>query len=164
MRYILAFLILKFFSVYHCFVLCFFFFFFFSPYHCFALCYFFLFFFLLWGAKWYNSCMFWRTVKLVSVNLKPARKRRKLWKTGGWAVLLQQCHPNSTGSLVIARTEWNHHCFCCFFCVVGYSPNWGKRLRYIDRIGRVWQCITHSASTYHLPAAMSYIVSFHRDE
>ena len=32
-------------------------------------------------------------------------KRRKLWKTevGGWAVLLQQCHPNSTGSLVIAR-------------------------------------------------------------
>ena len=31
-------------------------------------------------------------------------KRHKLWKTGGgWAVLLQQCHPNSAGSLVIAR-------------------------------------------------------------
>ena len=23
--------------------------------------------------------------------------------------------------------------FCCFFCVVGYPPNWGKRPRYIDR-------------------------------
>ena len=22
--------------------------------------------------------------------------------------------------------------FCCFFCVVGYPPNWGKRPRYID--------------------------------
>ena len=31
-------------------------------------------------------------------------KRRKLWKTGGgWAVLLQQCHPNSAGSPVTAR-------------------------------------------------------------
>ena len=31
-------------------------------------------------------------------------KQRKLWKTGGgWAVLLQQYHPNSAGSLVIAR-------------------------------------------------------------
>ena len=31
-------------------------------------------------------------------------KRRKVvedWE--GWAVLLQQCHPNSAGSLVIAR-------------------------------------------------------------
>ena len=24
--------------------------------------------------------------------------------------------------------------FCCFFCVVGYPPNWGTRPRYIDRI------------------------------
>ena len=24
--------------------------------------------------------------------------------------------------------------FVCFFCVVGYPPNWGKRPRYIDRI------------------------------
>ena len=30
-------------------------------------------------------------------------KRHKLWKTGGWAVLLQQSHPNSAGSLVTAR-------------------------------------------------------------
>ena len=51
---------------------------------------------------------------------------------GGWAVLLQQCHPNSAGSLVIARrTEYNPHCFCCYLCVVGYPQNWGKRPRYI---------------------------------
>ena len=23
--------------------------------------------------------------------------------------------------------------FVCFFCVVGYPPNWGKQPRYIDR-------------------------------
>ena len=35
-------------------------------------------------------------------------KQRKLWKMGNWAVSPQQCHPNSAGSLVIARrTEWN---------------------------------------------------------
>ena len=48
-------------------------------------------------------------------------------------MLLHQCYPNSAGSLVIARgTEWGPHCFCCFFCVVGYPPNWGKWPRYID--------------------------------
>ena len=36
---------------------------------------------------------------------------------GGWAVLLQQSHPNSAGSLVIARrTECNPHCFCVSLC------------------------------------------------
>ena len=30
-------------------------------------------------------------------------KQHKLEDGGGWAVLLQQCHPNSAGSLVIAR-------------------------------------------------------------
>ena len=36
---------------------------------------------------------------------------------GGWAVLLQQCHPNSAGSLVIARgTEWGPHCFVVLLC------------------------------------------------
>ena len=24
--------------------------------------------------------------------------------------------------------------FCCFFCVVGYRPNWGKRPRYIETL------------------------------
>ena len=53
-------------------------------------------------------------------------KRHKLWKMGGgWAVLLQQCHPNSAGSLVIARrTEWNPHCFVVFF-VLSATPQTG---------------------------------------
>ena len=39
-----------------------------------------------------------------AVGEMASMKRHKLWKTGeGWAVLLQQCHPNSAGSLVIAR-------------------------------------------------------------
>ena len=38
-----------------------------------------------------------------AVGEMASMKRRKLWKMGGgWAVLLQQCHPNLAGSLVIA--------------------------------------------------------------
>ena len=61
-------------------------------------------------------------------------KRRKLWKTGrmgcvapavpsklGWVPL--HCQKNGVKSPL----------FYCFFCVVGYPPNWGKRPRYIDR-------------------------------
>ena len=37
----------------------------------------------------------------------------------------------------IPRHCWKNgvkpHCFCCFFCVVGNPPNWGKRPGYIDR-------------------------------
>ena len=51
---------------------------------------------------------------------------RKVEDGGGWAVLLQQCHPNSAGSLVIARrTECYPHCLWLL-------PKWGKQLRYID--------------------------------
>ena len=58
-------------------------------------------------------------------------KRRKLWKTG------------EDGCVAPSKLSWvpchcwkngvKPHCFCCFFCVVGYPPNWGKRPRYIDR-------------------------------
>ena len=84
---------------------------------------------------------------------------------GGWAVLLQQCHPNSAESLVIARrTEWKPHCFCCFLCVVSYPPNWGKRPRYIDRllfmnnfaIIQVLQAVTWQSQT-------TFIASYLRD-
>ena len=55
-------------------------------------------------------------------------KRHKLWKTGEDGLccnLLQQCHPNSAGSLVIARgTEWGPHCFCCSF-VLSATPQTG---------------------------------------
>ena len=61
-----------------------------------------------------------------AVGERASMKRRKL---------LQQCHPNSAGSLVIAKERSKTpHCFCCFFCVVGYPLDWGKRPRYIDRL------------------------------
>ena len=42
-------------------------------------------------------------------------------------MLLQQCHPNTAGSLATARrTEYNPHCFCCFLCVVGHPPKLGE--------------------------------------
>ena len=51
---------------------------------------------------------------------------------GGWAVLLQQCHPNSAGSLIIAGgTEWGPHCFVVLLCC-RLPPKLGKRQRYID--------------------------------
>ena len=41
-----------------------------------------------------------------AVGETASMKQRKLWKTGEDGLLLQQCHPNSAGSLVIAgRTE-----------------------------------------------------------
>ena len=52
-------------------------------------------------------------------------KRRKLLKTGEDGLLLQQCHPNSAGSFVIARgMEWGPHCFCCSF-VLSATPQTG---------------------------------------
>ena len=38
-----------------------------------------------------------------AVGEMASMKRRKLEDGEGWAVLLQQCHPNSAGPLVIAR-------------------------------------------------------------
>ena len=53
-----------------------------------------------------------------AVGEMTSMKRRNVKAGGGWAVLLQQCHPNSAGSLVIARrTESNPHCFFVFLCV-----------------------------------------------
>ena len=54
---------------------------------------------------------------------------------GGWAVLLQQCHPNSAGSLVIAGgTEWGPHCFCCSFVLLATPQTGGNgQGSYIDR-------------------------------
>ena len=37
-----------------------------------------------------------------AVGETASMKRRKLWKTGRMGCVLQQCHPNSAGSLVIA--------------------------------------------------------------
>ena len=74
-------------------------------------------------------------VGVVGEMVSVSTKRYKLWKTeGGWAVLLQQCYPNSARALVITRrTECNPYCYVVFFCFVGYPPNWGKQPRYKDR-------------------------------
>ena len=80
-------------------------------------------------------------------------------------MVLQQCHPNSAGSLVIARgTEWGPHCFCLFFCVVGYPPNWGKWPRYIDRIYLYIQVIsngTRGQSCMNFQIGDSWVASSH---
>ena len=52
----------------------------------------------------------------------------------GWAVLLQQCHPNSAGSLVIAEgTEWGPQCFCCSF-VLSAIPKLGEMAKVYRQI------------------------------
>ena len=38
-------------------------------------------------------------------EMTSVKRRNVVEDGGGWTVLLQQCHPNSAGSLVIARTE-----------------------------------------------------------
>ena len=69
-----------------------------------------------------------------AVGEMASMKRRKLWKTGEDGLCCSssviQTRLGSL-SLLEERSEILH-CFCCFFCVVGYPPNWGKRPRYID--------------------------------
>ena len=71
-----------------------------------------------------------------AVGETASMKRRKLWKM--WEDWL--CCSSSAiqtrldpSSLLEERSE-TPIVFVCFFCVVGYPPNWGKRPRYIDRI------------------------------
>ena len=82
-----------------------------------------------------------------AVGEMASMKRRKLWKTGGgWSVLLQQCHPNSAGSLITARrTEYNPPLFLFSLCVVSCSPNWEKRPRYIDSMSGLFDGVKISA-------------------
>ena len=71
-----------------------------------------------------------------AVGETASMKRRKLWKTGedglccSSSAILTRLDPSS---LLEERSE-TPIVFVCFFCVVGYPPNWGKRPRYIDRI------------------------------
>ena len=70
-----------------------------------------------------------------AVGETASMKRRKLWKTGedglccSSSAIQTRLDPSS---LVEERSE-TPIVFVCFFCVVGYPPNWGKRPRYIDR-------------------------------
>ena len=58
-------------------------------------------------------------------------KRRKLWKTGEDGL----CRSSSTIQTRLVPSsllEERSGTFCCFLCVVGYSPNLGERPRYIE--------------------------------
>ena len=60
-------------------------------------------------------------------------KRRKLWKTGeDWVVLLQQCHPNSAGSLVIARRTERIPIVFVVFSVLSATPQTGGNVQGIS--------------------------------
>ena len=71
-----------------------------------------------------------------AVGETASMKRRKLWKTGEDGLCCSSSAIQTRldpPSLLEERSE-TPIVFCCFFCVVGYPPNWGKRPRYIDRI------------------------------
>ena len=69
-----------------------------------------------------------------AVGEMASMKQRKLWKTGEGGLCCSSSAIQTRldpSSLLEERSE-TPIVFCCFFCVVGYPPNWGKRPRYID--------------------------------
>ena len=77
-----------------------------------------------------------------AVGETASMKRHKLWKTGEDGLCCSSSAIQTRldpPSLLEERSE-TPIVFCCFFCVVGYPPNWGKRPRYIDRIDFIF-CI-----------------------
>ena len=69
-----------------------------------------------------------------AVGETASMKRRKLWKTGEGGLCCSSSAIQTRldpSSLLEERSE-TPIVFVCFFCVVGYPPNWGKRPRYID--------------------------------
>ena len=66
-------------------------------------------------------------------------KRHKLWKMGEDGL----CRSSSAIQTRLGPSslleERSRTLFCCFPCVVGYPPNWGKRPRYMDRL----RCDSH---------------------
>ena len=69
-----------------------------------------------------------------AVGEMASMKRRKLWKTGEDGLCCSSSAIQTRlglSSLLEERSE-TPIVFVCFFCVVGYPPNWGKRPRYID--------------------------------
>ena len=70
-----------------------------------------------------------------AVGETASMKRRKLWKTGEGGLCCSSSAIQTRrdpSSLLEERSE-TPIVFVCFFCVVSYPPNWGKRPRYIDR-------------------------------
>ena len=71
-----------------------------------------------------------------AVGETASMKRRKLWKTGedGLCCSSSAIQTRLDPSSLLEERSETPIVFVCFFCVVGYPPNWGKRPRYIDRI------------------------------
>ena len=60
-------------------------------------------------------------------------KRRELWKTGESGLCCSSSAiQTQLGPSPLLEERNKTPLFLLFFCVVGYPPNWGKRLRYID--------------------------------
>ena len=70
-----------------------------------------------------------------AVGETASMKRRKLWKTGedGLCCSSSAIQTRLDPSSLLEQRSETSIVFVCFFCVVGYPPNWGKRPRYIDR-------------------------------
>ena len=71
-----------------------------------------------------------------AVGETASMKRRKLWKTGedGLCCSSSAIQTRLDPSSLLEERSETPIVFVCFFCVVGYPPNWGKRPRYIDRL------------------------------
>ena len=70
-----------------------------------------------------------------AVGETASMKRRKLWKTGedGLCCSSSAIQTRLDPSSLLEERSETPIVFVCFFCVVGYPPNWGKQPRYIDR-------------------------------
>ena len=70
-----------------------------------------------------------------AVGETASMKRRKLWKTGEDGLCCSSSAIQTRLDPSSLLEEWSETpiAFVCFFCVVGYPPNWGKWPRYIDR-------------------------------
>ena len=69
-----------------------------------------------------------------AVGETASMKQRKLWKTveDGLCCSSSAIQTRLDLSSLLEERSETPIVFVCFFCVVGYPPNWGKRPRYID--------------------------------
>ena len=68
-----------------------------------------------------------------AVGEMASMKRRKLWKTGEDGLCCSSSAIQTRLGPLSLLEERSEIPIFLFFCVVGYPPNWGKRLKYIDR-------------------------------
>ena len=70
-----------------------------------------------------------------AVGETASMKRHKLWKMGedGLCCSSSAIQTRLDPSSLLEERSETPIVFVCFFCAVGYPPNWGKRPRYIDR-------------------------------